>query len=34
VSKISDYLWQGATPSRAEIDHITDFCLRAIAGRP
>jgi AcrR family transcriptional regulator len=34
VSKISDYLWQGATPSPAEIDHITQFCLRAIAGRP
>jgi AcrR family transcriptional regulator len=30
VGKISDYLWQRATPSPAEIDHITEFCLRAI----
>jgi len=33
VGKISDYLWRRATPSPAEIDHITDFCLRAITPR-
>src|SRR6266704_127188 len=30
VGKISDYLWRRATPSPAEIEHITGFCLRAI----
>lgn len=30
LGKIADYLWQRATPSPAEIDHITEFCLRAI----
>jgi AcrR family transcriptional regulator len=34
LGKIADYLWQRATPSPAEIDHITEFCLRAIASRP
>jgi AcrR family transcriptional regulator len=33
LGKIADYLWQRATPSPAEIDHITEFCLRAIAPR-
>jgi AcrR family transcriptional regulator len=33
LGKIADYLWQRATPSPAEIDHITEFCLRAIARR-
>jgi AcrR family transcriptional regulator len=33
LGKISDYLWQHATPGRAEVDHITEFCLRAIAPR-
>jgi AcrR family transcriptional regulator len=33
LGKIADYLWQGATPSPAEIEHITEFCLRAVAPR-
>jgi AcrR family transcriptional regulator len=34
LGTISDYLWQRATPSPAEVDHITEFCLRAVARRP
>lgn len=33
LGRIADYLWQRATPSPAEIDHITEFCLRAVAPR-
>jgi AcrR family transcriptional regulator len=33
LGKIADYLWQRAEPTPAEIDHITEFCLRAIAPR-
>jgi AcrR family transcriptional regulator len=33
LGKIADYLWHRAAPSPAEIDHITEFCLRAIAPR-
>jgi len=33
LGKFADYLWQRATPSPAEIDHITEFCLRAVAPR-
>ena len=33
LGKIADYLWQRAEPSPAEIDHITEFCLRAVAPR-
>ena len=33
LGKIADYLWKRAEPSPAEIDHITEFCLRAIAPR-
>jgi AcrR family transcriptional regulator len=29
VGKISDYLWQRTTPSPADLDRITTFCLRA-----
>lgn len=29
VGKISDYLWQRTTPSPADLDQITAFCLRA-----
>ncbi len=29
LGKLSDHLWQGTQPSRAELAHITDFCLRA-----
>ncbi len=28
VGKISDYLWQRTTPSPADLDRITAFCLR------
>jgi len=31
LGKIADYLWQRTAPSPAEIDHITEFCLRAVA---
>ena len=36
IGKISDYLWQRTNPSPAEIDHITEFCLRrsVIGNRP
>jgi AcrR family transcriptional regulator len=27
LGKVSDYLWAGRTPTRAEIDEIVDFCL-------
>jgi AcrR family transcriptional regulator len=30
VGKISDYLWQRTTPSPADLDRITTFCLRAV----
>ncbi len=29
VGKISDYLWQRTTPTPADLDQITAFCLRA-----
>jgi AcrR family transcriptional regulator len=29
LGKLSDYLWQQAQPTRAEVDHITAFCLGA-----
>jgi AcrR family transcriptional regulator len=28
MGKLSDYLWARAKPSRAELDHLTQFCLR------
>ncbi|WP_322762825.1 TetR/AcrR family transcriptional regulator [Frankia sp. Cr2] len=34
VGKISDYLWQRVSPTRADVDHIIEFCLRAITPRP
>jgi AcrR family transcriptional regulator len=30
LGKMSDYLWQHTTPTPAELEHITAFCLRAI----
>jgi hypothetical protein len=33
VGTISDYLWQRTTPGPAEVDHIVEFCLRAITPR-
>jgi AcrR family transcriptional regulator len=31
VGVLSDFLWRQAKPTRAQIDHVTEFCLRAIA---
>jgi AcrR family transcriptional regulator len=31
LGKLTDYLWQRVEPSRAEIDHISEFCLRTIS---
>lgn len=33
LGAISDYLWRRATPGPAEVGHITEFCLRAVAPR-
>jgi AcrR family transcriptional regulator len=33
VGKLSDHLWARARPTRSEIDHITEFCLRATTHR-
>ena len=30
VGKMSDYLWRHATPTPAEVDHLTGFCLKAV----
>jgi AcrR family transcriptional regulator len=32
VGMMADYLWRRATPTPAEVDRITEFCLRAAAG--
>lgn len=32
--KLSDHLWQGTEPTRAETDHIIGFCLAAVTPRP
>jgi AcrR family transcriptional regulator len=34
VGKLSDYLWERVRPTRAEIDHVADFCLAAVTARP
>jgi AcrR family transcriptional regulator len=34
LGKLSDYLWQRAQPTRAEIARITEFCLAAVTPRP
>jgi len=31
MGKLSDYLWARTKPSRAELDHIAQFCLRTAA---
>jgi AcrR family transcriptional regulator len=31
VGMLSDYLWAEQKPTRAQIAHVTDFCLRAIS---
>jgi AcrR family transcriptional regulator len=33
VGKMSEHLWRRSTPSPAEVERITEFCLRAIAPR-
>jgi AcrR family transcriptional regulator len=33
LGKLSDYLWDGAQPTRAEVEEITGFCLAAITRR-
>ena len=30
VGMLSDYLWHRVRPTRAQIDHVAEFCLRAI----
>jgi AcrR family transcriptional regulator len=30
VGVLSDFLWRRVTPTPAQIDHVTEFCLRAI----
>jgi AcrR family transcriptional regulator len=30
VGVLSDFLWRRVTPTLAQIDHVTEFCLRAI----
>lgn len=32
VGKLSDYLWGHVQPTSAEIDHVADYCLAAVAG--
>jgi AcrR family transcriptional regulator len=30
LGMLSDCLWREAEPTRAEVDHVTEFCLRAV----
>ena len=32
VGRLSDHLWAGTHPSRAETDHLVGFCVRACSG--
>lgn len=34
VGVLSDFLWQGLRPSRAEIEHVVEFCLAAVITQP
>lgn len=34
VGMLSDFLWRRVAPTRAQIDHVTGFCLRAITREP
>jgi AcrR family transcriptional regulator len=34
LGKVSDYLWAGTQPTRAELDRITQFCITAATPRP
>jgi len=33
VGVLSDFLWQRSRPTRADIDHIVEFCLAAVSAR-
>ena len=33
LGKLSDCLWQGVQPRRAEVGRVADFCLAAVRGR-
>jgi AcrR family transcriptional regulator len=32
IGRLSDHLWQGDRPTRAETDHLVAFCLAAVSG--
>jgi AcrR family transcriptional regulator len=34
IGVLSDYLGQGVRPTRSQIDHVTEFCIAAIARQP
>jgi AcrR family transcriptional regulator len=34
VGTLSDHLWRRVRPSRAEIEHVVEFCLRAVHPAP
>ncbi len=34
LGKVSDYLWAGKQPTRAEVERITEFCIDAATPRP
>jgi AcrR family transcriptional regulator len=34
VGALADHLWARTSPTRAEIDHMVAFCLRAVGRRP
>jgi AcrR family transcriptional regulator len=34
IGRLSDFLWQGARPTQADIDHVLEFCLAAVTPRP
>jgi AcrR family transcriptional regulator len=33
IGVLSDHLWQRTKPSRHDVDHVVDFCLRAVGRR-
>ena len=34
IGLLSDYLWERARPTRAQIDHVVAFCLAVLPGEP
>lgn len=34
LGKVADYLWARKRPTRGEIDHIVEFCIRVASGEP